>query len=75
MNTIEVKVTRTETRKRIELTDSSIRALLKMEGHNIPVKAAIFVEVPGGGDWSNTSLDISAAPVIIAWSEVSETYE
>lgn len=73
MNTIEVKTTRVETRKRIELTDEDIRALVRAtSGSIIPVAAEVFVEVPGGGDWSNTSLEIRDAPVVIAWTEITE---
>lgn len=77
MKTIETKTTRVETRKRIELTEDSLRKLIKSAtGEALPVGADIFVEVPGGGDWSNTSLYISKeTPVIIAWTEVVEEYE
>jgi hypothetical protein len=30
---------------------------------DIPKGAKVFVEVPGGGDWSNTDLDISEHPI------------
>lgn len=73
MNIIETKTVRTLTTKRIELTEDNLCELIrKATGDVIPDTAAIFVEVPGGGDWSNTSLDISDAPVIIAWTEVTE---
>lgn len=74
MNVLETKTTRVETRKRIELTDLDLRSLIKTAtGNDLPARAEIFIEVPGGGDWSNTSLGVNKeTPVIIAWTEVVE---
>lgn len=72
MSIIETKIIRTQTTKRIELSESDLRELVRAHSGEVPASAAIFVEVPGGGDWSNTQLDISESPIIITWSEVTE---
>lgn len=50
--------------------------MLRRAGVPVPVPdpatsdLRIYVRVPGGGDWSNTDLDISASnPVCIKWTE------
>jgi hypothetical protein len=48
---------------------------LKADGSRvrIPNDADVIVAVPGGGDWSNTELDVGVDhPLIIKWSEVEE---
>lgn len=40
--------------KSYTITDSDIRRAFQL-----PADAKIFVRVPGGGDWSNTDLEIS----------------
>lgn len=48
--------------------------LLAMVNHHlgsfdqIPDNAEVFVTVPGGGDWSNTNLDIDDHSVEIVWT-------
>lgn len=37
---------------------------------NIPAHADVVVHVPGGGDWSNTSLNIKDHPIEVTWEEV-----
>ena len=70
MNTIETKVVRTQTTKRIELTREDIFKLLQL---NEPPNCAVYMMVPGGGDWSNTSLDVGKDnPVVLQWVEVTE---
>jgi hypothetical protein len=39
------------------VTAKEIRALV-----NAPHGAVVTIAIPGGGDWSNTSLDISESP-------------
>jgi hypothetical protein len=37
-------------------------------------KTKVFVHVPGGGDWSNTDLDIDGdSPITIRWSQTTES--
>lgn len=75
MNVLETKTIRTEVRKRVELSGGELRKLIKTAtGQDLPARAEIFVEVPGGADWSNTSLNIdNRTPVIITWTGVSES--
>jgi hypothetical protein len=57
----------------IELTDVDIgKLLLRAHLIAVPQTAAVYVRVPGGGDWSNTKLAIgSDANVIVEWDELS----
>lgn len=68
----------TTTEHTIRLTGKAIVELvnqeLKAQGVDslIPDNATVEVGVPGGGDWSNTSLDIDQrTPVTIGWTERS----
>lgn len=48
---------------------SAINQELAAQGINrIPEDAYIFVTVPGGGDWSNTELDLNEHEVEIKWT-------
>lgn len=39
----------------------------------IPERAEVFVDVPGGGDWSNMQLDICAdTPLVFRWTDTKE---
>lgn len=63
-------VTQIKRRLTIRLTDQDILHFLREQGAAIPPEARITVMVPGGGDWSNTALDISKeTPIEIEWSE------
>ena len=58
----------------IELDATDVREMLRRRFPNetIPATAAVYVRVPGGGDWSNTKLDVgSDANVIVEWDEIS----
>ena len=68
-----MKVSTTTVRSiRIELSRQDILGFLK--DFSIPRDAGVYVQVPGGGDWSNESLDIGDnCPVIVTWSERSES--
>lgn len=58
------EVSRTvRTTKNYVITDDDIRKALKL-----PADCKIFVRVPGGGDWSNTDLEISAETPLQATS-------
>ncbi len=42
------------------------------EKYDIPDNAGMFVHVPGGGDWSNTDLDIEQqTPLVVQWETPS----
>lgn len=68
---IAVKVLQT-TRISYELTLSAdaLRAVLVQTGYKIPEGASIIFTVPGGGDWSHTTIDITEEnPVSVRWTE------
>jgi len=50
------------------ITDEDIR-----RAFHLPADAKIFVRVPGGGDWSNTDLEISdAQPLQAVATEITD---
>lgn len=59
---------RTTTIQEVEhrLSRDDIITLLRNAGYTIPDGTTIFVRVPGGGDWSNTDLDIEEDCPLIA---------
>jgi hypothetical protein len=66
--------TTTTSKHRLELTRKEIIEALQNDNYCVPNNAEVFVEVPGGGDYSNTTLDLdSDVPLIITWTETSET--
>jgi hypothetical protein len=68
--TKKVSVVTTE-RCVLKLDRDEIVRLLRHAGVNIPDGPDICVDflVPGGGDWSNTTVDVDAEhPVTVAWS-------
>ena len=66
--------TTTTTRHTLELGGYVIVSMLREFGHDIPDGASVKVYVPGGGDWSNMSLDIdSRCPVIVEWTTRTES--
>lgn len=67
-----VRVTRIE-KYEAELNGVDIVELLRKAGHNIPEGATVYFAVPGGGDWSNTSIDITTEhPLRIEWKITEE---
>lgn len=57
----------------LRLDKEELLSALNAAGYQIPHGCEITVRVPGGGDWSNTSLDISGnSPVTITWQTVEE---
>jgi hypothetical protein len=63
---VEKRTTRT-----IEITGVHLLELLRAAGHDVPRTGTnVEFSVPGGGDWSNTSIDISEEhPVTVSWIE------
>jgi hypothetical protein len=63
--------TNTQTTKTTTITYSA-QALCQLLG--LPANTEIFVKVPGGGDWSNTDLDIDNRdrPLIARFVETAE---
>lgn len=67
---VQRTVVTTERRHEIVIDNVEIRELLRRTGYNIPAKARIYFTVPGGGDWSNTDVDICRDyPVTVEWTE------
>ena len=62
----------------INLTAEDICQLLRHAGYSLPsdIKSiSVQFTVPGGGDWSNTDVPITAShPVHVSWSKI-ETEE
>lgn len=56
-----------ETKYHVTYTIEEIREAL-----HLPSNAVIFVDVPGGGDWSNTELLLDDAPLQARFSEREE---
>jgi len=73
MNRTEKKTTVTT----VELTvegKSVIAALREYLSHeDIPEHAAFYFKVPGGGDWSNTDLDIEDETFVLRWIKREES--
>lgn len=57
-----------KTSYRVTFTVDEIREAL-----NLPPGAELFVDVPGGGDWSNQELGLNEAPLQARFSEVEES--
>lgn len=71
---VSATTVRTQTDRRVELGDVQIRQMLEAQGITVPRDARITIGVPGGGNWSNTDLDVSAScPVVVSWTEVTQS--
>ncbi len=70
VNVETVKTTRTH----MEFERDDVLKALRSIWPAIPDDAEIFAEVPGGGDWSNTNLDIGCDTNIhVRWTTVEES--
>ena len=68
INTHQRTMVRVE--KEITLTDFDILSLLHKAGYEVPDSCEVIFRTPGGGDWSNTDIDIDAEqPITIRWEE------
>lgn len=68
------QVTKTvRTVNRVELDAQDIVSMLRAGKYDIPDNATVTVLVPGGGDWSNMTLDIGVdAPLAVEWVETTQ---
>lgn len=69
------RVVKTESHE-LELNRDDMLELLRKAGHEIPEHAAlqVYFAVPGGGDWSNTDVDIdSKNPIRVQWQITTES--
>lgn len=75
-NKLEIKtsaVTSRSERKSLELSREHIVALLRSIGVNIPLGAEVNFDVPGGADWSNSTIEISReTPIVVHWDKESD---
>ena len=57
------------------MTAEELLSLLRRDGQAIPKSGVgVSVRVPGGGDWSNTSLDIDDdTPIEITFTEIESS--
>lgn len=58
-------VTTETTTYRYELYHDDI---LTFDWSTVPDDAEIYIEVPGGGDWSHTQLDTIHEPLVVKWT-------
>jgi hypothetical protein len=74
MSKLEMKKTETIEHS-VKLGANDLFDMLRRSGVPVPDSATaldlqVYVRIPGGGDWSNTDLNISANnPVCVKWTE------
>lgn len=73
MKPVVAKRIRTTEKFSITLPGDELREMISQELaaqglDRLPPDTYIYVQVPGGGDWSNTDLDLSEYPVEIRWT-------
>ncbi|OXE37512.1 MAG: hypothetical protein CGW95_00950 [Phenylobacterium zucineum] len=57
----------------LRLGEDEILALLRTSGIDVPPTAKVTFYVPGGGDYSNETLDVDRDnPVTVSWQYVEE---
>lgn len=64
---------RTTENHSIVITGEELREMINLElkaigGNILPPDAEIYVQVPGGGDWSNEVLDLRDFPLNVKWT-------
>lgn len=65
----EVKVEHSLKLGRVNIID-----ILRTAGYPIPITAQVFVTVSGGGDWSNSQLDINGDhPLELCWTTMVQS--
>lgn len=58
----------------VEIGRKEILEILRRNYHEIPDNALIYIMVPGGGDWSNTRLDIGVdVDLKVAWTTTEDS--
>ena len=58
----------------VSLSADDMRGLLRLAGVEVPDNAEVAFRIPGGGDWSNTTLDVDDGELFVSW-EVTEVKE
>lgn len=69
------KTITTRTVNQVKIGRAELLCALAHAGYtDIPADARVEFDVPGGGDWSNTSIDIDDQnPLVITWEETSSS--
>jgi len=71
---VDVKKTATTVTTNVaEINRMQLILMLRSQGHPVPDDADIYVRIPGGGDWSNTNLDIDADSNLFVTWKTTET--
>lgn len=66
--------TRTTRRHEMSLSRESLIKALQVCGVEVPKDASVTFTVPGGGDWSNCTIDVDREhPINIEWTVVEDT--
>lgn len=67
------KVVETRRKYSLNLTKVQLMAAFQMWGISVPDNARITMQVPGGGDWSNTAIELGddVATLDINWEETT----
>lgn len=70
---VETVITTTRANK-IVLDGRELVEILRHAGYTqVPINAQVTFTVPGGGDWSNTNIDIDRqCPILVEWTTVEE---
>lgn len=67
INSVVQRVTVTR-HNSLVIDNAELRDMLRQRGFSVPANARIYFSVPGGGDWSNTDIDIDKDnPISIEW--------
>lgn len=63
-------ITNTTVKCEVKIGDAALRLVLNEYGYAVPSSASITFRVPGGGDWSNTDVDVTTDnPITVSWVE------
>jgi len=67
------KTSTTKTNHTLEINRGKLLAILRKAGYEVPTTADAHMRIPGGGDWSNTDLDLDAdSPLFITWETTTD---
>lgn len=64
---------KTETTFTMSIERDEVIEALRSLYPGIPLDAEVWVDVPGGGDWSNTDLSLGTAPLRVSWTTREES--
>jgi hypothetical protein len=68
---IEKEVNRSiTTNNSINLDSKDIIDLLNNKGYLVPKTADVTFTVPGGAEWSNTTISLDDTNIVVEWTEI-----